>query len=238
MEAPELNAAEIEGALHQTPTGFIGQMLSNLSSSNPPEWPPMQGVVHTGALTLGRLVLRKATATLSVGGSAMQIQSCNGDALGGTVQASGSMSLTDGNPQWDLGVRFTGVQASDSGALFLENWGSGTGNGTVRLKMTGYRAADLASSASGDFRFTWQNGGLSDLGAATPLAHFARWSGVGTIARSVITLTSGGITGPRSGMADSIDGTIGFDRRLNLTIHSKGVVQHIRGTLNQPQAGP
>jgi len=238
LDAPELNGAEIEGALHRTPSGFIGQMLSNLSSGNPPEWPPMQGVVHAGALTLGRLVLHKATATLSIGGSGMQIQSCDADALGGTVQASGSMSLSNGEPQWDLAVRFTGVQASDTGALFLENWGPGSGNGTIRLKMSGYRAAELAASASGDFRFTWQNGGLSDLSPETPLAHFVRWSGAGTIAHSTIALASGGIAGPHSGIANAIDGTIGFDRSVNLTIHGKAGVQHIRGTLNQPQSAP
>lgn len=238
LDAPELNGADLEGALHPTPTGFFGEMFSNLGSSSPPAWPPMQGVVHTGTLTLGRLVLHKVSARVGVEGAGFQIASFDAAALGGTIQATGSMSVTNGYPQWDLAVRFTGLEAKNAGAIFQEDWGSASGNGNVRLRMSGYRTAELASSATGDFRFDWQNGGFSQLSAPMPLAHFARWTGTGRIGQSTLTLTGGGIAGARSGVATAIDGTIGFNRHLNLNVRTKAGVQRITGTLNDPVVAP
>jgi hypothetical protein len=146
--------------------------------------------------------------------------------------------VTNGNPQWDLTVRFTAVKPSDAGAIFQESWGSGSGDGTLHLTMSGYRTADLASSTSGDFRFTWQNGGLADLGGASPVAHVTRWTGAGSISKSTINLTSGGIAGGRSGAAIPIAGTIGFDRHLDLTVRARSGVQHITGTLDRPAVSP
>jgi hypothetical protein len=198
----------------------------------------MDGVVHAGALTLGHLVLHRFAAKLHVEGAAVRIESSDAAALGGTIQASGSMGMANGNPQWDLTLRFTAVKPNDAGAIFQESWGSGSGDGNLHLKMSGYHTADLASSATGDFRFTWQNGGLEHLSAPNPLARVVRWTGAGTISNKTITLTSGGIAGARSGAAVPIAGTIGFDRHLDLTVQTKSGVQHITGTLDEPAVSP
>lgn len=242
LDAPDATGTSLISALHRTSSGFFGGMLSGLSSGIPPAWPPMQGTLHFGTLTLDRLALRNLNARMTTEGAGIAIQSLDAAALGGTVHATGDMAVSNGGLHWNLDVRFTGVDAGDAGAIFQERWGSGAASGNVQLKMSGYRTADLASSAKGDFTFTWQNGGLSNPDLPPPLLHFTRWTGAGTVDQNTITLNSGGITAARAGTSspasNSVQGTIGFNRDLNLTVRTKQALLTITGTLSNPTAGP
>jgi hypothetical protein len=98
------------------------------------------------------------------------------------------------------------VKLAEAGALFRENWGTGTLDGQMDLNLHGN--SDLASSATGDFRWlvsgTW---GGSWKGARPEHAtrHRTQWTAAGTIGNEALTLTKG-----------PARGTIGFNRRLNL----------------------
>ncbi|HLJ77744.1 MAG TPA: AsmA family protein [Acidobacteriaceae bacterium] len=230
LDSAELDATDLERAMHQTRAGLFGEMFSG----SPPAWPPMEGDIHLDTLALGRLLLHDAAGDFNIAKAALAIRSFDAAALGGTLHAVADMTLVDGTPQWTLNVRFNGLKAGDAGNLFQEEWGSGTANGELRLKTSGYSAADLASSASGDFQITWLNGGLLGLDPPMPMAHFGRWTATGAIRQQTITLTSGGIGGNRGPIVNPVAGSISFDRTLNLSLHTKNGPVHIGGSLSDP----
>ncbi|HEV2278956.1 MAG TPA: AsmA family protein [Acidobacteriaceae bacterium] len=232
LDAADLNGAALEGAIHRTGTGLFG----NIFSGSPPAWPPVQGDIQIGTLALGRLLLHKVSANVSVEGAALSIRSCDAAGLGGTVHATGDMSVVDGTPHWNLDLRFTGIKAGDAGSLFEEQWGSGTANGELHLKTNGYTTADLVSSAAGEFQMTWLNGGLLGVDPPMPLARFGRWTAAGTVQQQTITLTSGGIGANRGPIVDPVTGTIRFNRQLNLSVHTKNGSLRVSGTLSHPVA--
>lgn len=234
LDAAELDAAALAGAIHQTRAGFLGRIFSG----SPPAWPPVQGHVQVGTLALGRLLLHNVSANVSAEGAGLAIRSCDAAALGGTVHATGEMTVADGSPHWNLDIRFGGIKAGDAGSLFEEQWGSGMANGELRLKTNGYGTADLVSSAKGNFQITWLNGGLAGPGPPVPLAHFARWTAGGTIQQQTITLSSGGIGGNHGPIVNSVAGTIRFNRHVSLAVRTKNGSLRIGGTLSNPVVEP
>lgn len=233
LDTAELNTAALEGAIHQARTGFLGQMFSG----SPPPWPPVEGDVQLGTLTLGRLSLQDVSANVKIEGVGLTIRSCDAAALGGTLRAAGEMTVTDGTPHWNLDVRLADIKASEVGSLFQEQWGSGFANGELRVKTSGYSSADLASSARGDFQVTWLNGSLTGTDIPAPLAHFGRWTAAGTVQQQTITLASGGIAGNRGPVVNAVTGTIRFNRQLNLSLRTRSGSVRIGGTLSDPIVG-
>ena len=208
----DVNAAAISAMLHGNgSSGFLGQLLS-LGEGSPAAWPAMQGTVDCEALELGRLTIDHPAATVAIDGRKLTLTSLEGKALGGKVDAGGTMTVVNGVPQWKLNVRVTGAKADQAAAIFREHWGGGQASGEANLAMSGYDSAALASSASGDFSFVWQNGSVAESGPAQePLTHFDRWTARGTIANGLLTLTSGEVT--HGARTTAVEGTIGFDRQ-------------------------
>ncbi|HEX4039578.1 MAG TPA: AsmA family protein [Acidobacteriaceae bacterium] len=232
--AGTLNAATLSTMVRGSERGFLGQLFS-LGQGSPGPWPAAQGTVSCDALDLGRLAIDHSTATVTIDGGKLTIDALTGKALGGTLDASGTMTVADGVPQWKVDARLTGAKMNEAGTLFHEAWGGGTANGEASLTMHGVSAADLASSASGDFAFTWLSGGLAaSRGGQEPLAHFDRWTAKGTVAKSVLTLTSGEVS--RGAAATAVEGTIGFDRSLHLTVDRRAGRMRVAGMLGRPAA--
>ncbi|MGC2619088.1 MAG: AsmA family protein [Acidobacteriaceae bacterium] len=233
LQPGDVDAATLELALAGKRPGFFGQMLADLGEAHNAAWPPLHGTVQWGTLSVGRLALHIASAAVGVNGTELTLRSLDAATLGGTVHATGTMALVNGTPQWQLDVNLHGVKAAEAGALFKEHWGAGTANGDARLHLSGWHAEDLAASAAGSFRLTWLNGGLA--GGAVPLARFDRWTANGTISNSALILTDGGVT--RAGVTTPVRGTVGFDRRLNLTVEAKKNAVQVGGTLARPVVG-
>ncbi len=229
LQAPSLNASAIESALASAQRGFFGQIFADaFGNTGTSAWPPMRGTIQCSAFALNRLLLHNAAASVSIGRNQVTISSLDAAALGGSLHASGAMTIDAGVPRWNLVLRLTGARPAEVATLFHEHWGAGAINGDARLSMAGLATADLASSATGDFHFIWQNGAFAQAAAASPLlAHFARWTAAGSIANSSATFTGSLV---RAGHATPLHGTIGFDRHLDLALPGA----HIGGTLAHP----
>jgi len=236
LQADSLNATSIESALAGRPEGFFGQMLSDLGAGQSPTWPPLRGTVECGDLSLGRLSLKNVAATVSLQQQKLTIEALNAAALGGTLHATGTMSVVSAVPEWNLDVRMAGVKVSGAADLFKERWGSGTASGEAQWTMNGYSTADLASSAAGTFRMTWQNGGLAagETFRQLPVAHFDRWTAAGTIGNDRLTLAGG--TMVRGQQTARVRGEVGFNRHLNLTLQTARGRMKIGGTVARPVA--
>jgi hypothetical protein len=235
LAADSLDAGNVEIALGGKSSGFLGQLFTNaLGGGNSAHWPALRGQIQCATLRLGKLPLRGVTAALGVEGNKLTLSSLDATALGGSLRASGEMAIQDGAPHWTLNFRVAGATAADLGPVFGEPWGSGTLSGETHLTTSGYRAQDLASSAKGDFSFTWQNGSLPapERAVEFPLQHFERWAAKGTIADGALALTGGGISG--AARTNALRGRIGFDRSLDLTLETRRGRVKIGGTLAQP----
>jgi hypothetical protein len=233
-----LSAAAIETALGAGSNGFFGQLIDNALGNRISAWPALQGQIRTESLDLGHLPLHDAAVTLSVEGNKLTLTSLDATALGGTLHGSGEMTFENNAPHWKLSLRLTGAKPGETAAVFGEQWGSGVMSGETNLTMAGYSTNDLASSATGDFSFSWQNGALATTPGDTaeaPFTQFDRWTAKGAIADQALTLTSGGIV--RAARTIPMRGSITFDRDLNLTLESRRGPVKITGTLAHPNFG-
>jgi uncharacterized protein involved in outer membrane biogenesis len=232
LQPDDASAAVLQSALQGRREGFFGQMLADLGGSQTRAWPPLTGAVQWKTLELDRLTLRNAIAAIGIEGTSLHLQSLDGETLGGTMHATGSMAVESGIPHWTLEVQLKGIQPSEAAALLKERWGPGTANLDATLNLSGTIAADLASSSTGHIEFTWLNGGLAGASPPSPLARFDRWTAEGSIAGSTVTLASSTIK--RGASATSVQGQIGFDRRLNLTLRTGRSATKITGSLAHP----
>jgi hypothetical protein len=233
------SADAIETALGVNPdSGLLSKLLS--LGDNHPGWPKLQGQLQCEQLDLGPLPLHNVAASLSVAGNTLTFSSFDATALGGALHWTGEMSIENGTPHWKLKTRITGASAPEAAALMAEKWGPGQISADAALSMTGYRAADLASSATGDFSFTWQNGvwpGGAPANAASdstapPPTPFERWTAKGTIASRALDIANGGLS--RGGKTSALRGSISFGRDLDLTIETRRGTEKITGTLAEP----
>lgn len=230
-----VNAATLVTMLHgKTNSGFLGQLLS-LGEGSPAAWPELEGTVDCDSLEVGRLTIDRVAAAVGIDGGELTFGAIDGNALGGTLHASGTMTIVSGVPRWKLDVHVTDAKADLAAALFHERWGGGLVSGETNLTLSGFDGATLASSAGGDFSFVWQNGGVAASGPTQePLAHFSRWTAQGTVAKEGLTLTGGELS--RAGKKAAVLGTIGFDRSVHLTLERQAGPERVAGTLGRPTA--
>ncbi len=235
LQTDSLDAGVLQAALTGQKPGFLGNFLEDaLGRTKSSDWPPLRGSIQCGKLNLGALALGNATASVAVEGKKLSLESIDAQTFAGSLHASGQMDIEGGVPQWHLDLRLIGAKAASAGEMFQEQWGSGVVNGEATLSLHGYSGSDLASSASGNFRFTWQKGGLGSVASADsmPLERFDRWSAAGTIADGALTFTSGGLS--HSGRLTPVRGTISLNRQINLTVQTRRGPQNIEGTLARP----
>jgi len=233
LAAGTVDAATLEAVFAgEGNNGFLGQLLTNALGNDTAPWPPLNGKIECDGLQLGQLLLRNVEASVAVDGTRLTIGSLDAAALGGTVHATGDMSIEQGSPHWKLALRTVDANAADAAALFGELWGPGSLNAETNLAISGYRTADLVASASGDFSFTWQNGDLPSAGSGSPFANFDRWTAKGTIAQSTLSLTGSVLAHGKRTIP--LRGSITFDRDLDLTLETREGRRKAEGTLAQP----
>ena len=80
---------------------------------------------------------------------------------------------------------------------------------------------------------TWLNGGLA--GGAVAAGAVRPLDGERDDRNSTLILTDGGVT--QAGVTTPVRGTVGFDRRLNLTVEAKKNAVQVGGTLARPVVG-
>lgn len=226
-----LDAAALHSAL--LGAGEHGELLAQILArfdGHTAHWPALAGTVHANMLTLGRLAVNNATASLAIEGRLLHIVDFTGQALGGTLHAAGSVDATAGAPAYSLNLQLARASTAGLAAIFKEKWGAGTLSASGKLEMSGYSAAQLASSAKGAFHADWIKGALP-AAKSSLLAHFDRWSTNGTFSDKVFHVEHSLLV--RGAESVPVTGTIGFDRTLDLTL---GAQSTITGTLQHPVA--
>ncbi len=234
VDMAELETALLGGTGHGS---AIKDLLAGLNSK-PRPWPTLNGTLSAATLKLGELSVRNARASLAIAGTQTQIESLDGESLGGTVHLSGSIDTTENQPHYALNVDLSRANAADIANLFHEKWGSGTMNATAHLDLSGYTGEKLSDSAKGDFHWDWFRGSLPSA-PEDALAHFDRWQAEGAISDQQFTIDHGAIF--HGGEFVPVTGTIAFNRDLNLNIGKGDSAVLVTGTARKPliaSAGP
>jgi hypothetical protein len=228
---------------------LLQELLDRIGPGAHP-WPALDGTAQIGMLTLHGVAIRDVAASLSVKEAGVQVKSFSGRVLDGLLQLSGEMQVVDGSPRYVIEARLDRATAVAVAGVFQEDWGSGTITADAKLKLSGFDANQLASSATGIFHWNWTKGGLplvassnapadSDRMAAPDLAstlgHFDSWTAAGTIAEDTLTVKTSMLT--RGLATTSLTGTVGFDRALSLIASGGASGAKLSGTFQHPAIG-
>ena len=229
LDAKTLETALLGGVHHGE---LLQQLLSHIGGARRP-WPSLAGTVQAGLFTLNQLAIHDATASLSLEGNTVHIGSLSGHALDGALHLTGTMQTVNGTPHYDLEGGLEHASPSSLAALFRERWGTGSVNLTAQVKLAGFDAAQLTSSAVGTYHWDWTKGGLPvDSGSAASiplLARFDDWTADGAIANGSLLIEHSQVV--RADDSLPFSGTLSFARQLDLT---SGAVK-LSGSLEHPQ---
>jgi hypothetical protein len=235
LTTPALDAAHLQAAV--TGAGQKKDLLQDLLAFGHRDatgWPLLHGVLRANVFTLGTLSVQNATARILLDGKTATLENLAGKTLGGTVQASGTVSLSASQPAYAVDFALQQVRVSQAATLFREKWGAGTANVRCSLKLQGARRSALLASAQGQCGWDWRDGALAATArrasSTNPLAAFHGWQGEAQIAEQKIQLRKSVLDGGRI-----VSGSIGFDRTLQLLLQDGGVTQKMEGTLQQPR---
>jgi hypothetical protein len=236
--SPALDLGALQSALLGTSEGgkLLRQILNRIDRRSV-KWPDLSGTFQVGALSSGKLVVHDASGAVDIGGNSIRVRSLNGHLANGTMHLAGAVDASGDQPAYQLDVQVTNAAPSALAGIFEERWGSGVANFSTQLRMSGFDAQDLASSATGTLRWDWTKGGLAAENplpvAAQPFIHFDQWSADAAIADSTIKITHSLLA--RGPEAIPLSGTISFDREIDMRAGSAAHAFAITGTLQHPE---
>ena len=249
LDVATLDLAALQSALTgaSRKNQLLNAILSEVGRKAAP-WPPLDGTVRIGTLTLAGLTMHGAKGDVRIRGSRLNITSLEASTLGGSVDITGNMDAGASSPAYSLNLNWTGIAVPQIAAIFHEKWGAGTMSGKASVTLAGYTASDLAGSARGTFKWDWTRGSLGPAvdGPATlrpasltrpqatnfSPARFSHWQASGTIAGSALKLEPSPGTNP-------VTGTVTFERAIDLSWPvANGQTLRIGGTLASPDLEP
>ena len=223
---------------------LMQQLLHRIQNgASAPGWPALHGTVRVAAATLGTLSLQDAVASLDIEGSQVRIDSLDARAASGTMHFSGTIHAGP-SPSYALDAQWNQASIPALGNLFHQEWGTGTINMAAHLTFKGLHQDELTSSTSGQYHFDWSRGSLhlQPHAPATPFSQFEQWTADGTVSDAAFNLDQSLLT--NSDGAHSVQGTIGFDRRIDLRTSAASPSSTgsdsgtVTGTLDEPVSAP
>jgi hypothetical protein len=204
------------------------RLMGVFRAGGPGGWPLFVIDLSADALDIGPLTVAHASAVLHASGSNVKVEQCTGVTLGGAMECNGTLAVDRGDADLTVGMAHAGI--ANAGALFHEKWGKGTVETSVDLKLR------RGGSASGDFTAMLRDVALSGVPPTSALAHADSWHMSGSFAGQRITLERSLLSAGTQQIP--VTGTIGFDRRLDLTMSpplpSGATKQHVGGTVQAP----
>jgi hypothetical protein len=220
-----LDAAALQAALlgaRESGT-LLSSLIDRFRPSAQPNWPPAQGTLQADSFTAGPFAFTGASAQLRVEPHGLKCTSFEARIFGGQTRGAGSLSVPDGQsstqdskPSYTLQASFAGVNPAQLGNILGGKWSGGAINGSGTLSLSGFAAADLASSAKGSLNFDWRNGHIAQQANSPLLAEFTRWNGTAKIEKSALTLTENQVH--QNGRTAKAEGSLTFAQEPKLTL--------------------
>jgi hypothetical protein len=190
LDAGVLQAAFL-GA-HERDT-MLSTLIHRLRPTATPAWPSLEGTVRAESLILGPVTLHQPVATLHTLAGGAEITAFDAALLGGHLHGNGVYHVAAtprDKPSYALEAHFDKLSPPGVGQLLGLRFSGGTFDGKGKIELTGFTAADLASSAKGALHFDWRQGTVSAASGNVPpaLARFDRWTADAEIANGALTI--------------------------------------------------
>lgn len=208
----DLNAETVQTAILgvEKPEGtLLSSLIDRLHPSSAPPWPKLEGTVKASSLALGPVTLHDASATVEIDPTGAKIGDLRAKALGGTVEASGSLerpASDQDKPDYTLEGRFEDLSPAAVGQLIGLRWTGSPLSGSGKVELAGYTASDLAGSAKGTLHFECGRGAV--VSSAAALARFDRWTADAAIANGAITLGDNAVV--ETGQKHAVEAALKF----------------------------
>lgn len=196
---------------------LLSTLLDRFRSSPAPKWPPLEGTIDAGSFTAGTFTFAAASADVSVKSAGAKITSFEAQLLGGRIHGTGSLAAPAGQnsqagkPSYTIEAAFTGVNPALAGELAGVKARGGPLDGSLKLDLAGFTAADLAASAKGEAKLDWRHGEIAGEGPA--FTRFDRWTASARIGDGKVTLGENRLRhGSKASLAE---GSLSFDSGSN-----------------------
>jgi hypothetical protein len=239
MHFGSLDAATLETAIlgvRQKGT-LLSDLIERLHPESSPPWPQLQGSVSADSLVLGPVTFKQPQAQLRIEETGAEITHLEAGLLGGKLEGSGEFdraATEEDKPAYALDWRLDGAQPQAVGRLIGEGWSGGALKANGQVKLAGYTAGDLSSSATGKLHLEWRRGAVAAKNDATPdqtamaaaLRHFDLWIADAAIKNGAITLGSNQVQAEGRGQA--VQGSVTFGDPPTVSFPG-GDVAHARG---------
>jgi len=190
------------------------------------------GRIAVKRLLLGQLTATKVSAEFRLDSGRLALTRTSAELLGGSQTGQWQADFTGDAPVYSGSGKLANIAAGQLAGMVRAALGTGTVNGTYQIKMSGWTARELWSSASAASDFDWRNGLLRNVQlGGVPLqftdfaGHIALEGGVFRIPTSKMQ-SSGGIY--------ALNGSItGGELALQFE-RDNSAAYRLRGTLQKP----
>ncbi len=246
-EQPEGCAAEFDLTTPELVTDELNRMLNPQFRSRP--WyqlasadsePRLWRFRAQGHLAAGRVLLKSLLATGVEARARLEpgrliLTDVAAEVLGGRHLGEWRADFTGAEPMYVGRGRLERASLERLAVLMRDPWGAGTLSGAYQLTLSGWKAEDLARTASGSAEFELRNGALPrlSLAASGPL-RLRRFSGRLLLRDRTLTFSEARLDageGPYS-----LSGTASFARDLDLTFTGPDSREYtVRGALARPR---
>jgi hypothetical protein len=190
------------------------------------------GRITVKRLLLGQLTATKASAEFTLDSGRLTLTQTSAELLGGMQTGHWQADFTGDEPVYSGSGNVTNIAPAQLAGLVHAALGTGTVNGTYEIKMSGWTARELWSTANASADFDWRNGTWRNVQLGrTPLqfsdfaGHIALQDGGFRISKS--KMQSSGVSYALAGSIKSDELALQFER-------DNGSGYRVRGTLQKP----
>lgn len=188
----DLDAAQLQAALlgAQKHDSAFSNLVARFTQNRSAMWPRLNATIKADSILLGPARLQNAAIAMRVLPTTVELVSIDAGLLGGEVHANGKVANED-KPAYSVEGSFSKVAGQPLCQMLALQCTGGPINGDGKIELSGFTAADLATSAKGTFHFEWLRGAIGGAQPQIPseLARFDRWTAEGAIGNGSVKLS-------------------------------------------------
>lgn len=196
-----------------------------------------QGHFAAARLMVRSLVATEVDARVRLEPGRLTLTDVAAEVLGGHHLGEWRADFTGSEPMYVGRGRLERASLERLGSLMGDPWGSGTLGGAYQITLSGWKAEELARSASGSAEFELRDGSLARLSLGAGPLRLHRLSGRVLLRDRTLTFTDAHLDA--AGGPYSLSGTASFTRNLDLTLTGKDSREYaVQGALARPSISP
>ena len=190
------------------------------------------GRIAVKRLLLGQLTATKASAEFTLDSGRLTFTRSSAELLGGMQTGQWQADFTGDEPVYSGSGNVTRIAPAQLSGLIHAALGTGTVNGAYQIKMIGWTARELWSSASGTADFDWRNGSWHNLQLGRTPLQFSDFAGHIALGNSGFQISNSKMQS--SGGTYALAGSIKSGELALQFQRDNGAGYRVHGTLQKP----